>query len=325
MRVCFGLWHLNGYRGTQTWTVAAARAMKTLGHEVSLYTLERGRAAMRLMPEFPVYSMSHIREVPKQDVLVCAQPRVFFECKTCGIPVQPDATGFALDHEWKGRPCTGSGMKMKQVLPRSKHRVYVCHGIKFWQDAPLKDKTSYIAVSEEVKRFLRDRGVDSTVILQPVETDRYTRGPELRETHPRALSFSQDPAERSALEKACEEAGVELVFPPETEQWDIVALLHSVDVVIGTGRGLCEGMACGRAAIVCGTGGCDGLVTPFSLDLALSHNLSGRATKGDPATELPVALRDYDPALGTWSRRVAEKTFGARAIAEHILEVACSR
>ena len=325
MRICFALWHLNGYRGTQTWTVAAARAMKALGHEVSLYTVERGRAAMRLMPEFPVYSMSHVGEVPKQDVLVVSQPRTFFECRVCSIPVQPNSTGLALAHMKGKRNCTGSGFRMKHVLPNAKHKVYVCHGVLLWHDAPVDNRTPYVAVSEEVQMYLKTNGIDATVVRQPVDLDLYCQGPALRQTRPRALSFSQVPVEVEILQSACDEAGFELVRPPEDSLWDVVPLIHSADVVIGTGRGLCEAMATGRAAIVCGTHGCDGLVSPRTLDLLLSHNFSGRATKGEVAGGLVLALKDYDPELGPWSQDIARQHFDSKVNVQRIVEVACSK
>ncbi len=324
MRICFALWHLNGYRGTQTWTVAAARAMKTLGHEVSLYTVERGRAAMRLEPEFPIYSMSHVGQVPRQDVLVVSQVRTFFECPVCHVPVQPDSAGFALSHKHGKRPCEGSGCRLKSVLPQAKHKVYVCHGVMLWQDAPITRRARYVAVSEEVQEFLGKRRVESTVVRQPVDLTRYVQGPALRARNPRALSFSQAPAEIDVIQAACDAAGFELVKPADTELWDIVPLLHSVDVVIGTGRGLCEAMACGRAAIVCGRYGCDGLLSPENFEGPLSHNLSGRATRGEVAGGLAAALKDYDPERGSWCLDTARQHFNAEVNVQKIVEVACA-
>ena len=323
MNICFALWHLNGYRGTQTWVVAAARAMKALGHKVSLYTVERGRAAMRLEPEFNIYSMSHVNEVPKQDVLVVSQPRTFFECGVCGLPAQPDSTGFALSHKKGKRPCPGSGFRMKLVLPSSQRTIYVCHGVMFWQDAPVQSKVPYAAVSEEVQEFLKKHKAASRIVRQPVDLATYVPGPMLRQSRPIALSFSAAAAERALIQAACDKAEFELIHPPTTEQWDIVPLLHSADIVIGSGRGVCEAMACGRSAIVCSKYGCDGLLSPATLDHAMSHNFSGRATGGDVAEGLAAALNDYDPELGPWSLETARKHFDAKANIPKLLEAAC--
>lgn len=321
MRILLGQWHGTGYAGTQSWNFTVAREFSKMGHEVSFYTGGRGAFSARCENAgFHVYS--HLMgDRPKADIAFIAQPRTFHVCRVCGAnPVieTQDLVVPAHPHRWKGTPCLGSRAEPRNVLPDCR-RVYVMHG---WlpHDMPLEDGSPYVTVSRETHDKLLKKGIESLQVNQPIDLARFMPRSLLREK-PRAASMATFPADPGMIARACSEAGVELVERPG-QTWDTPGMLNDVDILIGTGRGVAEAMSCGRAAVVCGKFGCDGMVAATNWDDLLRVNLSGRHTMGDPAEVLAAQLMNYDPSVGLWARTAAVEAFDSRVVAEKLIGLA---
>lgn len=322
MRILLGQWHAAGYAGSQLWNYEIARALRDMGHDVAFYTGGRGMMAARCMSEgFHVYSYL-MDDRPKADLAIISQPRTFQVCRFCGgnpvVETDDDLIPKHL-HRWRGEPCKGSETKSKSVLPDCR-RIYVMHG---WlpHDAPLLDGSPYVTISKETHdRLLKGKGVESVVVNQPIDLARFLPKCPLR-SKPKAAALSTFPADPGVVEKCCEDAGVELL-PRLGLTWDVPKVINEADIVIGTGRGCMEAMACGRVAVVCGRSGCDGIVDADSWDELFGVNLSGRATMAPPHEALVPALQSYDPAIGAWGRGIAESLFDPRQAAERLLEAA---
>ena len=322
MKILMGLWHATGYAGTQSWNYTVAREFKKMGHDVSFYTGSRGTFAARCENEgFHVYSHL-VGNRPEADIAFISQPRMFFVCRTCGAgPVMEVESDVIPDHphRWKGTKCIGSKTPPKNVLPYCK-KVYVMHG---WlpHDAPLIDGSAYITVSQETHdRLLKSHKIESIQVEQPIDMARFIETVSLSKK-PKAISMATFAANPGVIQKACDENGIELI-ERIGQTWNTPAMLNGVDILIGTGRGVAEAMACGRAAVVCGQHGCDGMIMPDNWKDLLRVNLSGRHTMADPADVLATELAKYDPANGPWARTFAEETFNPRVVAEKMLEAA---
>jgi len=322
LRILCGLWHANGYAGTQSWNYTVAREFKKMGHDVSFYTGGRGTFAARCENEgFHVYT-HFMNDKPEADVAFISQPRTFQVCRVCGAGPIMDVGAESIPshpHRWKGSKCVGSNTPPRNVLPDCK-RVYVMHG---WlpHDAPLLDGSAYVTVSRETHdRLLKKYKIESIRVEQPIDLARFVETTPLREK-PKAVSMATFAADPGVVQRACDEAGVDLL-ERIGQTWNTPAMLNGADILIGTGRGVAEAMSCGRAAVVCGQHGCDGMVTADNWEDLLEVNLSGRHTRNDPAEVLAAELANYNPSVGLWARTAAVETFDPRVVAEKMLEAA---
>ncbi len=102
---------------------------------------------------------------------------------------------------------------------------------------------------------------------------------------------------------------------------DMPEIINKADIVIGTGRGVREAMACGKPAIALDACGYGGLVTPETIGPLEYHNFSGRS--GGKLTEEKF-LQDIlkiigNPAaraeIGQWSRQYALEHYSSTAAA----------
>ncbi len=324
LRICLAMWHATGYAGTQSWAWTMAHALQDLGHEVMIYVTQRREMAMRLISAgFEVYGTED--QPLACDLVIASQPRMFQLCPICGMSHVPDDDMQMPKHTRPFTPnkrCMGSGMKGRDALPKAK-RLYVCHG---WlpHDKPLLDGTPYVAVSQEVANNLKaDYDLDSVIVGQPIQLERFRPGRPLREKNPRALVLSTWPASQEHVEEACREAGVEIYASDIPGGcWNMPGRINEVDIVIGTGRGIAEAMACGRVACVCGKFGCDGLVTPAVVEQQGKFNFSGRWLKGEVPKMLTEALKGYDTVYGKWGCIDARTRFPPLAAAQTLLGAA---
>ena len=324
MRILLGAWHATGFAGTQSWVYTVAHALRELGHEVSVLVTARREMAMRLISAgFEVYSTVK-DDRPACDLVIASQPRMLHVCPICRQSQVPndDMTMPKHTDSYVAKKCLGSGMKGMDALPKVK-RLYVCHG---WlpHEKPVLDGTPYVAVSPEVATNLKsDFSIDATVIGQPIDFDRFRPVMPLRMEKPKALVLSTWPASPEHVASACEEAGVEIFVPDSPGGcWNMPGRINKVDIVIGTGRGIAEAMACGRVACICGQFGCDGLVTPGLIEKQAEFNFSGRWKKGELPNALMDALKGYDPVYGRWGTIEAHKRFAPLGIAQALLEAA---
>jgi len=107
---------------------------------------------------------------------------------------------------------------------------------------------------------------------------------------------------------------------------DMPEVINKADIVIGTGRGIREAMACGKPAIALDFCGYDGLVTPGNIVPLEYQNFSGRS--GRKLNE-EYLLQDLlkligNPAamaeIGQWSRQYAQEHYSSTTAAlQHLV------
>jgi glycosyltransferase involved in cell wall biosynthesis len=110
---------------------------------------------------------------------------------------------------------------------------------------------------------------------------------------------------------------------------DLVQLYNHADVMIGSGRGILEAMACGKPAIVLGERGEGEILDAASIGAAAHANFSGRHFRDreeptKPLAELIASLLDDPEALaesGRFSYQYVMDEFDARIGAEALVAV----
>ncbi len=145
--------------------------------------------------------------------------------------------------------------------------VYVCHGIKPWQETPPRFPRirRYVAVSPVVQEWLvKERGIPADcveVVLNFVDLNRFQPRAQLPAHPTRALIFSNfasDETHVPAVREACSRAGIALDIAGLASDNPVAEphrLLPTYDLVFAYGRAAIEAMAVGAAVVLCETEG----------------------------------------------------------------------
>lgn len=290
--------HMAGLTGSETATWTIARALKTLGHKVSLGTLVPGLMSEALEAD--------------------------------GIP----STGNLA--EWAGREfdvchCHHNSMAevVREVFP-ALPMLYYGHGPLPALEAPPPPEIGvavHAAVSEEVAGVWRNSRPDLQEVhvvrnavdvfrFRPAREPSYFYPCELPERPGRVLVISH---QLSLVQDACAKlspAPAVAFIGGEEPTWEVEERIREADLVCTVGRGILEAMSCGRVALVLNQVLGDGLLTPALYETVRRSNFSGRAFRRRfTAEDLAREIRDYRPGYGTWGRERVHRSHEALACA----------
>lgn len=152
---------------------------------------------------------------------------------------------------------------------------------------------------------------------QPIDLQRFSPEGAISEVPRRAVAIGNYLAgeRREVLIEACRRAGIELeLFGAREEKMalDPAAVMNGADIVFGKGRVTMEAMACGRAAYVYDSFGCDGWVTGKNFRELMDAGMSGNATaKTADVEQVAADLANYRAAMGEANRDLAAASFNA--------------
>ncbi len=199
--------------------------------------------------------------------------------------------------------------------------VYVSHGtVPLLEQPPIPatNVARYLAVSEEVRDYLRAEGCDPVQIVRnPVDSEKFqpTRALNDKPKHAVVLS-NRMPAEKLAvIKEACARHGMTLEGVGGSDlvhQNDLPYILNATDIVFTLGRGAIETMMCGRIPIVYDHHGGDGMVTSDNMCDLARYNFSGRRYRDQyTVDELVEAIAGYMPEHGPQLKDRAVSMFDA--------------
>jgi hypothetical protein len=273
VRVLFTNWHYSMLGGAQTWVYTVAKALQEVGHQPLVWSDGLGILAEKTAP--------------------------FARCSTRLADLAP------WDVVWGSHQITGR-------VPARAPRCQVIHATQNQdQEAPVAGLDAYFAVSEEVARFLEDRGFPCAgVVRQPIDTERFRSRDPARPWPPRVLYFGNYQRWVPLAAAACHRLGVPFAVcggPTDHEgrRWDVENVLNDADLVLGQTRCVLEAMACERNAVVCSGWdprlgyGLDGFVTPETYVEFCTTNLTGNVRGRTPTVDALVdEIRKYAPDVG---------------------------
>lgn len=286
-----------GLGGSESYLLTLAEQLQRLGHEVSLYAAEHGPGA------------------------AVAEQRGVTICELGRLPEEFDAAvvqDAAVSYEIAAH---------RPAVPQ----LFVAHSETFDLQAPPQfgeAVRAVVALNDRVAARMRAFAAEREVVRlrQPIDTERFTPRGRLPRRPRRALLLSNTPHEDriELLEEACAGAKVELVRVGgrDGQTTDPRDALHGVEIVIGYGRSVLEGMACGRAAYVYDWNGGEGWVTPKSYRRIEADGFAGRSGEtifdGD---RIRKDLRKYTRTMGPVNHDLVLAYHRANVHAQEMLDL----
>jgi hypothetical protein len=274
MRLVLGSLHLSWLGGATTYLLTVAPALQRLGHEVTLYSPDAGATA----------GLARARGID----LVTSEDRLPARCDA--VIVQDTVLSLEL----------GALIEAPQV--------FISHGAELDMAAPPQVHgavAAAVAMNDRVMARLEALaiGTERVRLRQPIDMDFFrSRGP-IRERPKQVLLLGNylRGTRRAMITDVCAELGLrhEQIGRDATTSAAPAEGIGRADIVIGYGRSLLEGMACGRAAYLLDHLGVDGWVTADSYPAMERDGFAGLSTAGELTRErLRSDLLDYDPHMG---------------------------
>lgn len=303
MKILITNQHLVHYAGTELYVYTLGGELQRQGHDVVVFSPLLGEVAARIR-EAGIRVVDDLEEISSERFDVIhghhRRPTLLAFCFFPFIPLVYVSHGF-----------------LPRVLPFE------------GPPEPPVVVERYVAVSEEAKANLVDNSTiserDIEVVANPVDVERFEPQEEISQALRKVLliSSNKNKAQKELVEQACSGLGLDLeIMGWEKRVWNVEDYVNEADLVVSLGRGAMEGLACGRAVVVCGGKGCDGMITEGSIDDLLETNLSGRRY-GRPATveTLIDEFQKYDPRTQRVNRRLALERFDSRRQARKLVGI----
>lgn len=201
-----------------------------------------------------------------------------------------------------------------EYLYRYGYTVQTCHGMLVPLEQPSLYANVHVAISNEVKEYLRGKGFDAKLILNGIDCERFVPIKPISSQLKTVLSLSQSDELNIFIKDCCDVIGVKLITCNKFTDnvWEIEKKINEADLVVGIGRSLYDAMACGRCVIsydnrsyVNAALG-DGYIVSKNIEKSVCYNCSGRGyRKTFDKEEFINELKKYNPADGEWARNYA--------------------
>jgi GT2 family glycosyltransferase/glycosyltransferase involved in cell wall biosynthesis len=213
--------------------------------------------------------------------------------------------------------------------------IFICHGKILPQaclEQPLSidiDVRKYIAVSDRIRdHLIVNHQIPShciETIANFVDTQKFFPRSEIRQVPGVVLLLSNRCTRQmdKTVKRACRKLNLELmVIGGNRQVSNVQDYINKADIVISLGRGILEAMACGRAAIVYGYLGGDGMITQDNLDLLKKGNFCGRVFRRNyNVKDLAREIRKYHPSMGEINRAIVLREFSVSMAADKIINI----
>jgi len=295
VRVLLSFENFAGFGGTETYTLTVAKELDRLGHDVAIYSPNRGA-----MAEFA--REQGVRVIGRGEL-----PRSF------DLLISSDA---ATCHELAARS-------------QDAVRIFVVHSVDFMLQAPpqLPDRCHAVVVlNDRVRRAVEARNWHAPIVRmrQPIDLPRFEGlGPGRANARTVVVASNYLKGARAQLiEDACLANGLDVRWigaKGETTPSPELAIAGA-KLVIGLGRSVLEAMAASRAAYVYGVIGGDGWVTPDRYPAMEADGFAGTSA-ADLVIDGPRLADDlgsWDENMGQLNRDLAAAHHTAR---EHAVEL----
>lgn len=224
------------YNGQTTFCLTIAEELQRRGHVVSFYYEEKTIGPL-LYPFFV--------EGAKYDLLIVNQRLNCFK--------------YPFKHSFKD----------------FKKRVFCVHSLMNKAFLPVEAYDEVFVFSSRAKLFIAQKGIESTLIPQPIDFKMFHFNPVDRACQ-RVFLFDVRSSfvYREKLQQACNLLNLELLCLDNPVD-NVMPYIYASDLVLAYGRCAIESMLCGRKVLIYGISGGDGLVTEGNVHALEETNFSG--------------------------------------------------
>ncbi|MDH6309755.1 hypothetical protein M2451_002061 [Dysgonomonas sp. PFB1-18] len=217
-----------------------------------------------------------------------------------------------------------------ELLYRYGFIIQTCHGMLPDLEQPAPHADHYVVISYEVQQYLKAKNIDSTLIYNGVDCERFSPKGEIKNTLTSVLSLCQSDEANRFISDCCSEIGVEFEkLNKHTDNlWEIETVINKSDLVVGIGRSLYDAMACGRTVISYDNRSYskdfgDGYLNKENLEQSLMYNCSGRGMQKTFTKETFVKeLEKYSKEDGIYMRNFALENFNIKLSVSQYLDIA---
>jgi hypothetical protein len=279
---------LAGFGGSETYLLTVAEELRALGHEPTIHARELGEMAQ----------FARRRGIP-----VASEEELPDRCDA--VLAQDGVTSCSLAARYPDTP-----------------QIFVAHSLLFDLQAPPQVDglvSRVVVLNDRLAARMGAMASELEVVRlrQPVDLRRFSPRGDIRREPKRALLLGNHLSGLrreialeacSALDIECEQTGLYGTPDPEPER-----LMTNADIVIGCGRAILEGMACGCATLLYDNQGGHGWVRPESYPAIEANGFTGHRT--GPILNragLHAELAAYEPEMGHANRELMLAHHSAR-------------
>jgi hypothetical protein len=207
-----------------------------------------------------------------------------------------------------------------QMLHRRGFIIQTCHGTLPTLEQPSRYADAHVSVTKEVYKHLKKKGVESALIRNGIDCQRFAPSRPLNTSLTSVLSLCQSDEANAMIESVCQRNQLTFLSADKKMDnvWHLEKLINEADLVVGIGRSLYDAMACGRTVVsfdmrkyskALG----DGYLDTSNIEESIKHNCSGRGT-GKKMNEalFESELRKYNPSDGLFLRAYAMQQLNIR-------------
>ncbi len=324
MKILLGNNTLSILAGSETWLFTLAKQLVNMGHEVTAFSAELGFIATKLEAmgvkciseiagKSGVKAFDYVLDNSKMDfdVVICSHYNVtkYIHSQLPDVPIIAVVHGIIHSNEQTGE-------------------IYPEHPVTDFK------VDQYIAVSEEVQKLLKDvYNIDSIVLRNFIDLDRFVKSKKINPSPKKFLVNSNYWGKDDEINKIIKEVsdhykaellGIGVNF---ASTFEVEEIIKDVDVVVGMGRSVLEGMAMGKLGICHGRWGTGGVINSENFLKIREHNFSGRNDEGTSILATPQELIDQIDKFYTQKNidevyKIIKNDHNAKIAAERLIDIA---
>lgn len=259
--------------GTENYTFAIINSLLKKGHYVEYYTCKNGQIGKIIETKLGVKP----KRQTKYDLILANHTSTIEKINGCGYIIQ------------------------------------TCHGVFPYLEQPDKRANKHVAITYEVQEHIKQKGFDSSIILNGIDCERFYPKKELNNTLKTVLSLCQSPQANKFIQDCCKKMNIKYLqaYKYTDKIWDIENKINEADLVVGIGRSAYDAMACGRCVVsfdmrsYSGNYG-DGYINKDNINNSILYNMSGRFSKQTYNEKKFIEeLKKYNPEDGFFLRDFA--------------------